>query len=370
MLTGSMKTVQAIVFRYLTDADFFNIYKPRGSELRGGGQTYIDFSTRDVPVAKWKSLLAGVKGVVRTQVAQGPLWEVPVDSIGISPAAQQRVSIFQRRPASVAIGRQRLGSRKENRVQAWHPDNGFPKPTHPSRRNQCPSGLAVYLVRCTDGTVWAGWLLNNRVRVHGALTAQLGSLLKVPGPNDPRAGLIEIRGSSVSLDETSIVKPFRSVGTAERETDEPRSFPSPDDQGPRQNARATDGQGKQLDPKRRKAVEAHAMMLAKRAYPGAEDTSASYPFDLRWQENGCEVRVEVKGTLGSGEHVLVTANEVANAVGTGWRTDLFIVSEIELLERDDNVIARGGAQKVVRGWKPTPTDLTPTQYRCRVPPRE
>ena len=37
-----MRVVRAIVFRYLTDADFFNMYKPTGTEIGGGGQLYID----------------------------------------------------------------------------------------------------------------------------------------------------------------------------------------------------------------------------------------------------------------------------------------------------------------------------------------
>ena len=33
-----MKEVESVVYRYLTNADFFNTYKPRGTERGGGGR--------------------------------------------------------------------------------------------------------------------------------------------------------------------------------------------------------------------------------------------------------------------------------------------------------------------------------------------
>jgi len=43
-----MKKVKSIVFRYITAADFFNINKPSGTEIGGGGQSYIDFPTDSI----------------------------------------------------------------------------------------------------------------------------------------------------------------------------------------------------------------------------------------------------------------------------------------------------------------------------------
>jgi hypothetical protein len=109
------------------------------------------------------------------------------------------------------------------------------------------------------------------------------------------------------------------------------------------------------------------MTLAKQAYPDAEDTSATESFDLRTYEAGVEVRVEVKGTVGAGEYVLVTANEVENSRGRDWRTDLFVVSNIELTYENGEYLASGGDIHSIRDWTAEPQDLTPTQYRYRVP---
>ena len=46
--------ISVIVFRYLTDADFFNINKPSGTEAGGGGQSYIDFPTSVISLDDWR----------------------------------------------------------------------------------------------------------------------------------------------------------------------------------------------------------------------------------------------------------------------------------------------------------------------------
>ncbi len=154
-----MSEVQAIAFRYLTDADFFNINKPTGSETRGGGQSYIDFPTTDIQVSKWRNFFKHVQGSKETARTLGPAWEFPIHSIGVSSDAAQSLKIYQRRPASVSIAAQKIHSSRSNRVLAWHPTYGFPAPKDPNDRHQLPAGLCAYLVRTDAGEVWAGWFL-------------------------------------------------------------------------------------------------------------------------------------------------------------------------------------------------------------------
>src|SRR5690348_2934721 len=147
-----MPLVNTIVYRYLTNADFYNMYKPHGSEYRGGGQTYVDFPTQDVSVAQWHRFFRGVQGVALETRTQGPSWTAPIQSIGFNPK-NQGVRFYQRRPQSVSIGSQTLNRPSTNRVDAWHPGRGFPAPRNPKDRKQCPSGLAIYLVRADDNTI-------------------------------------------------------------------------------------------------------------------------------------------------------------------------------------------------------------------------
>lgn len=146
-----MKQAEQIVFRHLTAADFFNINKPRGSERRGGGQSYIDFPTSAVPGAAWAKFFAGLATI---NTFSGPMWRFTVNSIGIERS--QTAEIGRRRPQSYNIRAQKLGTRLSNRVFAWHPDYGFPEPADPSERRGVPN-LVIYLIRTTGGEFWAGW---------------------------------------------------------------------------------------------------------------------------------------------------------------------------------------------------------------------
>jgi 5-methylcytosine-specific restriction protein A len=46
-----MDSIKKIVYTNLTDAEFFNLNKPPKTEIKGGGQGYIDFSTSMINVA-------------------------------------------------------------------------------------------------------------------------------------------------------------------------------------------------------------------------------------------------------------------------------------------------------------------------------
>jgi hypothetical protein len=101
-----------------------------------------------------------------------------------------------------------------------------------------------------------------------------------------------------------------------------------------------------------------------------EDTSSTKPYDLRCTGNGAEVRVEVRGTRNDGSAVELTIGEVENARGTGWRTDLFVVSAIAVSRGDGPVSAYGGSIFIVEGWRPAVEDLSAIRFRCTVPPQK
>lgn len=364
-----MQRLQSIIYRYLTNADFYNMYKPRDSESGGGGQTYIDFPVQDISIEQWTRFLRGVDGVGREQRTHGPSWSVPILSIGVEDTITQEVLIYQRRAQSVSIANQTLGRESSNRIQAWLPRNGFPQPRNSEDRQQCPPGLAVFLARSAD-QVWAGWFQNDgRVRSPASAGARsvLGPLFEVPTSSRGRAGVIERISSAASLDESNRTTPFRSLHGPSGLGSRALAASETQQEGKKRRVRATDSQGYELNPERRKAVELYAMARATEAYPGAEDTSRTKSFDLRTHEGTTEVRVEVKGTLGTGERVILTTKEVQNARGDKWRTDLFIVSEIRLEEQHGQFIASGGRTRVIQGWAPLDEDLTPTQYRYKVP---
>jgi hypothetical protein len=135
------------------------------------------------------------------------------------------------------------------------------------------------------------------------------------------------------------------------------------------------GQGFISDPAARRAVEERAMRLAeehyRRTFSTVENTASNHPFDLCCRRGPLEVRVEVKGSTGVAHDVRLTAGEVSNArEGVGWRTDLFLVSQIRVTKTAGGPVATGGTPRVIEAWVPKDIDLIPEVYRYRVPPGE
>ena len=159
-----MNSINAIVFRYLTDADFFNINKPAGTEKGGGGQSYIDFPTTDIGIPSWEYFFKDIAELQVSETGAGrPEWSFPIYSIGLPREMSQTLKVYQRREASVAIAAQKLDSIRSNRVWAWKPTCGFPVPEDPNDLHKHPPGLAVYLVKTNNCEVWAGWFQNSQV---------------------------------------------------------------------------------------------------------------------------------------------------------------------------------------------------------------
>ena len=100
-----MKKVRYVVFRYLTNADFFNMYKPRYTEAGGGGQSYVDFGVGSISSDDWQRFFDGVTSTMRTQ---GPRWTFEINSIGLEQS--QNITIYQRRPQSFSIRGQKTES--------------------------------------------------------------------------------------------------------------------------------------------------------------------------------------------------------------------------------------------------------------------
>src|SRR5487761_912522 len=153
-----MLLAKQIIFRRITGADFFNIYKAPGAEIGGGGQSYIDIDS--VPLNAWKAFFAPV--MPKLMAKNRPAWAVTINSIGLGKS--QVVTIGQRRALSVSIRSQKIASTKSNRIYAWHPEfTDFPETKEILNSASDPviaaliSGLVIYLVRDSEDDFWAGW---------------------------------------------------------------------------------------------------------------------------------------------------------------------------------------------------------------------
>lgn len=133
------------------------------------------------------------------------------------------------------------------------------------------------------------------------------------------------------------------------------------------------GQGYGLTGKERRAVELHAQALVENHYVGlgfeVQDVSQGKPFDLLCKRGGEEIRVEVKGTTGSGEQVFLTRNEVTHAREHPNLVCLAIVSGISLVRSSSGLSLSGGTLCIRHPWEIDAGELEPLQFRYCPPPK-
>lgn len=130
-------------------------------------------------------------------------------------------------------------------------------------------------------------------------------------------------------------------------------------------------QGRGLTSEERRAVELRAMAVVRRhlekTWGQVEDVSANHSCDFICYSDDCELFVEVKGTTGAGESVIVTRNEVALARAKSPNTLLAVVSAIQLDKAVSPPIASAGELIVVHPWRIDDDDLDPLAFDYQVP---
>lgn len=127
------------------------------------------------------------------------------------------------------------------------------------------------------------------------------------------------------------------------------------------------GQGRGLSQPEKDEVERHSMAVAKEFLAGngftdIENTSSAHPFDFRAQKGGAAHLVEVKGTTGIGELVLLTTGEVKAQRGAHPHSALLVVRNIDLDRSGPSPRASGGDVVFRSPWFPEEAKLTPLTY--------
>lgn len=219
-----MKDVQHIAYRFLTGTDFFNIYKQPGTEAGGGGQTYIDFPTGAISIEKWEDFFSGITDLEKSTATNGPQWIFPINSIGLTDSAKQKLKMYARQPTRIVASSQSVFTSRGDRILAWHPDNEFPKnpewPNPMQERSGVPRGLAVFLVRTLNNEIWAGWFMNGseHLLTQNEATSKLLSEILDSENEEGDAGFLSFDKGILMLDEANDKVPFITevtVGSAE-----------------------------------------------------------------------------------------------------------------------------------------------------------
>lgn len=143
-------------------------------------------------------------------------------------------------------------------------------------------------------------------------------------------------------------------------------FEGPDDiNGRKQKSR---GQGSGLNAEERKAVEMRAMLLAqqhleRQGYRVTDVSLDRRSFDLLASRDGMDLYVEVKGTTGSGDAVIMTGNEVQLLRLKHPETALIVVADIVLEKTMVPPAASSGRLTDYRAINLDDNMLTATEYR-------
>ena len=127
------------------------------------------------------------------------------------------------------------------------------------------------------------------------------------------------------------------------------------------------GQGPGLTQEQRRAVELYAMRHAKAHYRRlgwrVRDISAQRRIlDLVCNRKSRELHVEVKGTTGYGDEILLTRNEVRHALERYPHVSLFVLTEIALKKKAGRPVATGGTPRVFDPWRLARNRLEPRVY--------
>ena len=140
----------------------------------------------------------------------------------------------------------------------------------------------------------------------------------------------------------------------------------------RQTAAKAGGQGFGLSAEQRRAVELHAMSIVEKMYIAdgwsLENTSSTQPFDFIARRGNQRRFIEVKGTTGAGESIVLTRGEVEHAQKNSAEMALVVISGVILSEAEGTWRADGGRVSVqFHPWSPEPERLIATEYRYSVP---
>jgi hypothetical protein len=128
------------------------------------------------------------------------------------------------------------------------------------------------------------------------------------------------------------------------------------------------GQGFLMSPRVRKAIEEHAVEIAKAHYVGkgyAVEIKGK-PYDLHCSRDGNEIYVEVKGTQTAGEEVFLTRGEVKFARLNKAEMALFVVYGVKVDTNTEPPRASGGTTRIYEPWDVESGELEPLAYSFRI----
>lgn len=131
---------------------------------------------------------------------------------------------------------------------------------------------------------------------------------------------------------------------------------------------STGGQGFQSDVEVRLKIESYSMAVCIKNYEDkgytVKDVSKTRSYDLHIMKNGSSQMIEVKGTQGDVNTIILTKNEVELSKESGGKMALFIVHSIIMNKK--TVKKGSGTIFIVEPWDVLDDQLTPISYMYKL----
>jgi hypothetical protein len=129
-------------------------------------------------------------------------------------------------------------------------------------------------------------------------------------------------------------------------------------------------QGFQSDASLRLNIEKHAEKFVIEAFANEGITlephpKPQWPWDFKYAKDGRTVFIEVKGTQGDGQAIVVTAREAQFAQSNPCDIVLCIVCRIKV-DHGTLPSVSGGTLIRIHPWNPAEHELSAIQYRCKL----
>jgi hypothetical protein len=335
--------IQSVWWRRITPNDLFNIEKPLPPGPKG--QLHLDVPNvsglhdffeiqHDVDSSNWQTIEVDL-GVFR------------------DPSISRKLT-FRPRPKNnrYDIQRQNINSESSERHPAWTSAYGWP-PIH-GQINSTKSAteflnvdpLIILILKSDNGSYYADF-------ISGFIDSSqdLGNLNEIFF-GKTTGSLVGISLQS-SADLISLMEVDSLFGTSAK----PKKSGSVSPPIPKiksKSSKLKKSQGFGLAPQLRRAVEKHAVSLAiehfsEAGWQNIQDVGDFASYDLTMVRDGMVHIVEVKGTTGSGENIILTKNEVAVHKEFFPHNALVVVSQIKITSNDPPIL-EGGVLNVIQPW--------------------
>lgn len=363
--------VQKVWWRRITSNDLYNIEKPLPPGPKG--QLHIDVP--NVP-----DLLSFFGYVGPVDAADWPPFEVSAKCFK-DPTISSRLT-FRPRPKNTRydIPQQNLNAEGSARHPAWTSAFGWPslqgrlRSTEEAAAILAESELRIVMFQDSEGEYYADFVRGDvlpdgwPVEMSGIFADKPAGCLyfasgaAVEREISPHSGL-PTSGKNESLDLKS---DYISIEAPNRRGIR-HPVVDPDPAPPASSVR----QGYGLTSLEKKAVESRALSVAidhfaNEGFSDIKDVGAQASYDLTMLKGGQLHTVEVKGTTGTGEIVILTRNEVEVHQKHFPHNALAVVSLISLT-RGEAPVACGGVLRVIMPWEVTQALLEPIAFEYRLP---